>query len=457
MTAPTPRPDVLTGTATTLDVRYVRPGDMEYEEARRVHNGLVDKRPTVIARCTRPSHVRDAIALARTRGLEIAVRGGGHNVAGRATCDRGMMIDLALMKGISVDPGARTVRAQPGVTWGELNRATQAHGLATTGGIISTTGVAGLTLGGGLGWLMGTYGLAADNLLSVEIVLADGQVVTASAASQPDLFWAVRGGGANFGVVTAFEFRLHPVGPTVAAGLVAHPVAKAREVLQFYRAQTRTAPDDLTMFAGLVHAPDGSNVPLAAILACHSGPLDAGLETVQPLKDFGPPVMDAMGPIEYSAFNGMMDAGYPRGARNYWKSSFLGELSDDVIDTYVKCYARCPSPMSQLVLEHVHGVAARIPTDATAFPHRADGYNCLVLAQWMDPADDARCIQWARETYAALQPFVTDGRYVNYLDADDAQGVAAAYGPNYRRLQQLKLKYDPENRFHLNQNIRPAE
>ena len=457
MTVPTPPTDALAGTSTAFAARYLREGDAGYDDARRVHNGFVDKRPAIIARCTNTSQVVDAIALARSQNLEIAVRGGGHNVSGRATCDRGMMIDLSPMKGISIDPGARTARVEPGVTWGELNGATQAHGLATTGGVISSTGVAGLTLGGGIGWIMGKYGLAVDNLLAVEIVLADGRVVTASEQSHPDLFWAVRGGGGNFGVVTSFQFRLHPVGPTIAGGLAAHPVANAREVLRFFRERTRTAPDELTMFAGLVHAPDGSNVPLSAMLACHCGPLEEGLAAIQPIKDFGPPVMDAMGPIEYSQMNSMLDAGYPRGARNYWKSSFLDELTDDAIETMARCYETCPSPMAQLLLEHVHGAVSRVPADATAFPHRRDGYNFLVLTQWMDPADDARCIQWTRDTYAAMKPFTTDGRYMNYLDADDATGSAAAYGVNYGRLQQLKRKYDPENVFHLNPNIRPVE
>lgn len=455
MTVPTP--PTHSGTTTGFAARYLREGDAGYDDARRVHNGFVDKRPAFIARCTSTSQVVDAIALARSQNLEIAVRGGGHNVSGRATCDRGMMIDLSPMKGISVDPAARTAQVEPGVTWGELNPATQAHGLATTGGVISSTGVAGLTLGGGIGWIMGKYGLAVDNLLSVEIVLADGTVVTASEQSHPDLFWAVRGGGGNFGIATSFQFRLHPVGPTIAGGLVAHPVAKAREVLRFFRERTRTAPDELTMFAGLVHAPDGSNVPLAAMLACHCGSLEEGTAAIQPIKDFGPPVMDAMGPIEYSQMNSMLDAGYPRGARNYWKSSFLDELTDDAIETMARSYETCPSPMAQVLLEHVHGAVSRVPADATAFPHRRDGYNFLLLTQWMDPADDARCIRWTRDTYAAMKPFTSDGRYMNYLDADDATGSAAAYGVNYGRLQQLKRKYDPENVFHLNPNIRPVE
>jgi len=400
--------------------------------------------------------VVDAVNLARKLSLEVAVRGGGHNVAGRATVDGGLMIDLAPMKGIHVDPDAHTARAQGGVTWAELNRETQLHGLAVTGGVVSTTGIAGLTLGGGLGWLMGKYGLVLDNLRSVELVTADGQVLRTSKDEQADLFWAVRGGGGNFGVATSFEYQLHPVGPTITGGLVAHPFDRARDVLRFFRDCTASLPDELTVWAGLIHAPDGSGAKLAAMLACHCGSLAAGETAMRPLKQFGSPVMDAIGPMPYCQLNGILDAAYPRGALNYWKSSFLAQLSDDAIDTMIECFARCPTPMGQLLLEHVHGAATRVGVGDTAFPHRADGHNLLVLSEWMEPANTERCIAWARETYAEMEPFMASGRYVNYL-ADDETGdpIAAAYGPNYRRLQELKRKYDPSNFFHMNQNIRP--
>ncbi len=436
--------------------QLLRPGDAGYDEARRVHNGLIDKHPAVIARCSGTADVADAVKLGRDLGLEIAVRGGGHNVAGRATVDDGLMIDLASMKGVHVDAKARTGRVQGGVTWGEFNRETQVHGLATTGGVISTTGVAGLTLGGGVGWLMSKHGLALDNLLSVELVTAEGKVVRASADENPDLFWAVRGGGGNFGIATSLEFRLHPAGPTITGGLVAHPFAKARDVLRFFRDVTKSLPDDMSAFCALTHAPDGSGTPIVAMPVAHFGSPAEAEAAMKPIKAFGPPIIDALGPMPYSALNAMLDAGYPKGALNYWKSSFLSGLSDQAIDTMIECFARCPTPMGALLLEHFHGAVARIGATAAAFPHRAEGYNLLVLAQWLDPAENARCIAWARASYDAMKPFMAKGRYVNYLGDDEATDqVAAAYGPNYARLSEIKHKYDPGNVFHLNQNIRP--
>jgi FAD/FMN-containing dehydrogenase len=426
----------------------------QYDEARRVHNGLVDKRPALIARCRGVADIADAVNLARKQNLEVAVRGGGHNVAGRATVDGGVMIDLSLMKGIHVDPKPRTARAQGGATWAEFDRETQFHGLATTGGAVSSTGIAGLTLGGGLGWLMGEYGLAVDNLLSVEIVTADGGVLRASDLENPDLFWGVRGGGGNFGVVASFEYRLHPVGPMVTGGLVAHAFSGARDVLQFYREVTASLPDELTVYAGLIHAPDGSK--LAAIAVCHCGSPSDGEVATRRIKAFGSPAMDTMGRMEYCQQTSMLDAAYPKGALNYWKSSFLADLSDEAIRTMIDCFAKCPSPMSQVFLEHIHGAATRVGVSDSAFPHRTEGYNLLLLSQWMNSSDNDRCITWARESYAAMQPFAAAGRYVNYLDHDEAgDPVAAAYGPNYRRLRELKAKYDPDNFFHMNQNIQP--
>jgi FAD/FMN-containing dehydrogenase len=443
--------------ATGFSGQILQPTDAGYEETRKVHNGLVDKRPVLIVRCRGVADVVDAVNFARRLDLEVAVRGGGHNVAGRATVDGGLMIDLAPMKGVHVDPHTRTARAQGGVTWAELNRETQLHGLAVTGGVVSTTGIAGLTLGGGLGWLMGKYGLALDNLRSVELVTADGKALRASKDEEPDLFWALRGGGGNFGVATSFEFQLHPVGPIVTGGLVAHPFERARDVLRFFRDFTASLPDEMTVFGGLLHAPDGSGAKLAAMVTGHCGPLGAGETATQPLKQFGPPVMDAIGPMPYCQLNGMLDAGFPKGALNYWKSSFLARLSDEAIDTMIDCFARCPTPMGALLLEHFHGAATRIGVSDTAFPHRADGFNLLVLSQWLEPSDTERCIEWARKTYAAMEPFMAPGRYVNYLGDDEAgDSVATAYGPNYRRLRDIKAKYDPGNFFHVNQNIRPA-
>jgi FAD/FMN-containing dehydrogenase len=456
MTSVPPIADAVNELASKFTGQLLQPTDVGYEEARKVHNGLVNKRPLLIARCRGVADVVDAVNLARNLSLEVAVRGGGHNVAGRATVDGGLMIDLLPMKGIHVDPLARTARAEGGVTWAELNRETQLHGLAVTGGVVSSTGIAGLTLGGGLGWLMGKYGLALDNLRSIELVTAGGQVLRTSKDEHADLFWAVRGGGGNFGVATSFEYQLHPVGPMVTGGLVAHSFDRAREVLRFFRDFTVSLPDESTVFAGLIHAPDGSGTKLAAIVTCHCGSPAAGETAVQPLKQFGPPVMDAIGPLPYCQLNGMLDAAYPKGALNYWKSSFLARLTDDAIDTMIECFARCPTPMGQLLLEHFHGAATRVGVSDTAFPHRVDGYNLLVLSEWMEPANTDRCIAWARKTYSEMEPFVASGRYVNYL-GDDETGdpIAAAYGPNYRRLREIKAKYDPSNFFHVNQNILP--
>jgi FAD/FMN-containing dehydrogenase len=437
--------------------RFLQPADAEYDDTRRVHNGLVDKHPALIARCRGVADISDAVKLARALKLEVSVRGGGHNVAGLAVLDGGLMIDLALMKGIHVDPRARVARAQGGVLWGEFNRETQLHGLATTGGVIGSTGISGLTLGGGLGWLMPKYGLALDNLLSAEMVMADGSVKRASADENADLFWAIRGGGGNFGIAASFEFALHPVGPMIMGGLVAHPLAKARQVFQFFREQSAAAPDELMLLVGLIHAPDGSGEKLVAIVAGHCGSLADGEAALRPFKGFGPPVLDTMGPISYCALNSLFDAGLPRGALNYWKSQFLAGLSDEAIAVLVERFAACESPMSQIFIEHFHGAASRVPVSATACAMRLTGYNVGIISQWMDPGQNEACTAWCRETFAGLKPFFAAARYVNYLDHDEAgDPVAAAYGPNYSRLRELKAKYDPENIFHANVNIRPA-
>ena len=446
--------DAVSELAKTFTGQLIRPTDPPYDDVRRVHNGLVDKRPALIARCRGVADIVGAVNCARSLNLEVAVRGGGHGVAGRAAVDGGMMIDLSLMKGIHVDPKARIARAQGGVTWGEFNRETQLYGLATTGGAVSTTGIGGLTLGGGLGWLMGRCGLAVDNLLSVDVVTADGRLQRASPADDADLFWAVRGAGANFGVAASLEYRLHPVGPTITGGLVAYPFDMAKEVLRFYREATASLPDEFPIFATLIHGPDGAKV--VALVLCHSGALEAGATATRPIKSFGAPLMDTVGPMSYCDLNAMLDAAYPKGALSYWKSNFLARLSDDAIDTMIDRFGQCPSPMDQVLLEHLHGAATRVGVADTAFPHREVGYNFLVASQWTDPARTDRGITWVRETYAAMTPFLAAGRYVNYLDQDDvADAAAAAYGPNYLRLRELKAKYDPDNVFHMNQNIRP--
>jgi FAD/FMN-containing dehydrogenase len=431
----------------------LQPNESGYDDARKIHNGIIDRKPALIARCLGTADIVDAVNFARTHGLELAVRGGGHNVAGRAVCDGGLMIDLSLMKSVDVDVARRTARAQGGVTWGEFNRETQLHGLATTGGVISTTGIAGLTLGGGLGWLMAKYGLATDNLISAEVITASGDVIRASENENADLFWGLCGGGGNFGVVSRFEYRLHPVG-RVTSGLITYPVDQARDVLKFFREVTSALPDDLTIFGGLLHAPDGAQI--AVLIVCHCGSLDQAEAALRPIKKFRTPVVDSIAPTTYEATNSMLDAGFPRGALNYWKSSFIKELSDPATDTLVARFAQCPSPMSALVLEHIHGATTRIGVSDTAFPHRREGYQLLIVSEWLDRADNFRNIAWARDSYDAMRPYFASARYVNYLGDDEGEdAVAAAYGPNYQRLRTLKAKYDPMNLFRLNQNIRP--
>jgi FAD/FMN-containing dehydrogenase len=436
--------------------RVLLPSDAAWDTARRVHNGLIDKRPAIIAQCLGTADIVSAVRLARDQRLEIAVRGGGHNVGGRATVDGGMMIDLSLMKHASVDPRARTARVAGGTLWGHLNRETQLHGLATTGGVVSTTGVAGLTLGGGLGWLMPKHAMALDNVRAVEMVLADGRVVRAAADEHADLFWAVRGGGGNFGVASSFEFALHEVGPVVAGGLVAWPVDRARDVLRHLRDLAATANDDLMLVGALITAPDAAT-KLAAIGAGFFGSAASGERALLPIKSFGQPVMDAMGPIPYMQLNAMLDASYPAGARNYWKSHFVEQLADDAIDSVVDAFLKCPSPMGQIVIEHFHGAATRVAPTDTAYALRNPGFNVLVLSQWAAAAGDAAGIAWAGDSYAALRRFVGPSRYLNYLDHDDIgeAALAAAYGANLRRLQSIKKTYDPQNVFRQNVNIVP--
>jgi FAD/FMN-containing dehydrogenase len=400
----------------------------------------------------------DALNFAIQRDLEIAVRGGGHNVAGRAVIDNGMMIDLSPMKGIYVDPTARSVRVQAGVTWGEFNQATQLHGLATTGGAVSSTGVAGLTLGGGFGFLMGQHGFTIDTLTAVDVVTARGEVLRASKEENSELFWGVRGGGGNFGIATSFEFKLHAIGPTVYGGMIAYPINQSKDMLRFYRELTSAAPDELTVAASLTHSPDGSGQRLAAMLVCHCGQADEATAALHPIKAFTTPVFDGLGPLSYTSLNEMLDPGFPKLALNYWKSCFLGELSDDVITVLREQFARCPSPMSKLILEHFHGAALRAKPTDTAFPHRDCGYSVLIIAQWSEPKDNTPNITWAQETFAALEPFTRHGAYSNYMAADEPlSGVKRAFAENFPRLQKLKDLYDPGNLFRNNQNIPPSK
>lgn len=426
-----------------------------YDAARAVHNGLIDRRPALIVRCRTTSDVVAALALARRTGLEVSVRGGGHNVAGRAVTHGGLMIDLAEMKAIAINPVRATASAQGGVVWGELNDAAAEHGLAVTGGAVSSTGIAGLTLGGGLGWLMAKHGLAADNLLGVELVTADGEVLDVDGASHPDLFWALRGGGGNFGVATSFTYRLHPL-QTVAGGLIAHPLDAAPDLLRFYRDAVADASDELTVFAGLVHAPDGSGAKLAALVVFHTGDAEAAERDLDPFKTWGSPLVVEVGEMPYPVMNTILDAGFPAGSLNYWLSSFTRGLPDELIDLAVERFATAPSAMTSILLEHFHGAVTRVEATETAVPHRDKGWNLVIPSVWTDPAETDANIAWSRETFAAMRPHFRTGRWLSYLGDDQAEdAVRAAYGANYERLRELKRRYDPDNVFHLNHNISP--
>ena len=434
----------------------LEPGTAGYEQARRIHNGLIDRRPALIARCHTAADVREAVLFAQERQLEIAVRGGGHNVAGKAVTEGGLMIDLAAMRGVRVDAGDRRAWAQGGARWRDFNSATGAHEMATTGGVVSTTGIGGLTLGGGEGWLMGRYGMSVDNLLGAELVTADGDVLTVRADEHPDLFWAIRGGGGNFGIATALEYKLHHV-PDVFGGLLAYPLGAAHDVTERYRDVTAGAPDELTAFLALAHAPDGSGTKLIGTPLCHCGPPDQATRDVAALRDERALVVDTLASVPYPDINTMLDEAFPAGTLNYWKSAFLRDLTTDAIDVLVDAFATCPSPMTSIVIAHYHGATSRVSPTDTAFPHRGPGYSPVILTQWTDPADTNANITWTQATFEALRPHTTDRVYVNNLASDDESMVPSAYGPNLARLRHIKRRYDPRNVFHLNHNIQPSE
>jgi len=445
-----------TALARSLAGEVLRPGDKGYEDARHIYNGLIDRRPAAIVRCRTASDVAAAVTFARHEALELSVRGGGHGVAGRAVAEGGVMIDLSPMSTVEVDPDARIARAGGGTTWRGFNAATAEHGLATTGGVVSTTGIAGLTLGGGFGYLMGRVGMAADNLLSLEVVTATGDILNVDAETEPDLFWAMRGAGANFGVATTLTYRLHPI-DRIVGGLVVHPFGAARDLLRFFREFTTGAPDVLYTFGGLLHAPDGSGTPVAAVVVGHSGDEGSAEADLEPLLEFGDPMLVQVGPMSYPEINMMLDAGFPTGSLNYWKSSFLRRLDDAAIDTMIETFPACPSPMSGLVMEHFHGAATRVPIEDTAVPHRQEGFNFLLTSLWTDPSMSDANVAWTKEVYVAMRPHLAERRYVNYLDRDDdaEASATAVYGPNAERLATLKQRWDPDNVFHLNHNIRP--
>ena len=442
---------------TKLRGGHLLPGDEGYDAARKIYNAMIDNRPGIIARCAGVADVVDAVNFARNNGLLVSVRGGGHNVSGNAVCDGGLMIDLSPMKGVRVDLDSKTARAEPGVTWAEFDRETQAFGLATTGGLVSTTGIAGLTLGGGLGWLMGNHGLACDNLISVDVVTADGRLLTASASRNEDLFWGLRGGGGNFGVATSFEFRLHPVGPMLG-GILIHRLDKAAEIIRFYDNFTRSSPDELGTFVGFVTSPAGERV--LAIFVCYNGAVEEGERILKPLREFGPPLADMIGPMPYVQVQRMMDDAFPAGRQNYWKSNFLKGLDPEAIQVIVDHVLKAPSPYSAVAIEQFSGAVNRVGMNDTAFNHRNARYNLLIVGIWLDPAAKAQNVKWVRDLWGAMRPYSSDGVYVNYLgqEADEgAERVKSAYGPEkYARLVALKEKYDPTNLFRLNQNIRPS-
>jgi len=429
-------------------------GDAAYNTTRKVWNEMVDKRPALIVRCQGVADVINAVRFAKTHQLLLSVRGGGHNVAGNAVCDGGVMIDCAAMKSVHVDPVARIARAEPGVTWAEINHETQAFGLATTGGVVSHTGIAGLTLGGGIGWLASKYGYTCDNLVAADVVTADGNLVRASAAQNPDLLWALRGGGGNFGVVTSFEFQLHPVEPIVYGGMVAWPFEAAHEVLKFYGEICRGCPDDLAINAGIIYTPDGHHV--VALIAAWLGDINEAEARLAPIRTFGNPAADMMGPIPYTTLNTLFDAGNPFGVHRYWKSGYFTELGDELIDRIIQHASDTTSPMSAILLFRVDGVCTRQDPSATAFSLREPCWDFDIIAQWADPAEANRHIDWARRFWASMEPF-SRGVYINHLDADDPKArIRTAYGPNYERLAKLKTKYDPTNFFRMNNNIPPG-
>jgi FAD/FMN-containing dehydrogenase len=429
-------------------------GDARYDEARRVWNGNVDRRPGLIVRCTGAADVQQAVNFARSLGLLVSVRGGGHSAPGYGTNEGGLVIDLSPMKGIRVDPDARTVSAQGGVLWRELDHETQAYGLATTGGTVSNTGITGLTLGGGLGWLMGKHGLTVDNLISADLVTADGEFRKASAKDNPDLFWALRGGGGNFGVVTSFEYRLHPV-TQVLGGMVIYPLDQARDVLRFYRDFCGTLPDEAEAYAALLTAPQG--MPVAALILGYNGPIAEGEKVLAPARRFGKPIADVVAPMPYAARQRMLDEpNATHGLQRYWRSAFTEQISDGLIDVMVEGASSFSSPLSALLFFHMHGAATRVSPLATAFAPRRTQWDFDAIGQWADAGQSATHTGWVRALWTKLEPHLKGSAYVNHLAADDRpEKVRASYGDNYARLRALKATYDPKNLFRVNANIAP--
>jgi hypothetical protein len=431
----------------------LRPDDSGYNQARKVFNAMIDKMPGLIIRCAGASDVIRSIAFAREHDLSLSIRGGGHSVAGTAVCDGGLMLDMSGMKGVRVDPVERTADAQPGLLLGDLDRETQSFGLATPLGIVSVTGIAGLTLGGGIGWPNGKHGLACDNVRSAEVVTADGQLLVANANENEDLCWGIRGGGGNFGVVTRFTYRLHPVGP-VLGGAVVYPLARARNVLRSYHEFMETCPDELATIASFGAGPDGGSV--LALAVCYLGAIEDGERIIHPLRAFDTPLVDSIQPMDYCALQSGSDGAFPSGRLHFWKASWLKDLTDDAIEVMLRFVAEKPSTATTAALQDMHGAAARVDPTATAFPHRNHHYDFFILSQWTDPAESDENVRWTREFFEAMQPFLERGVYVNDLGNEGEDRVIAAYGANYERLVSLKDRYDPANLFRINHNIRPS-
>jgi FAD/FMN-containing dehydrogenase len=440
---------------TALRGEVILPGDANYDTARRVWNGNVDRRPALIARCHSPGDVQNAVNFARNHDLLLSVRGGGHSAPGYGVNDGGMVLDLTPMKAIAVDAGRRTARAEGGGLWREFDAATQAHGLATTGGTVSNTGIGGLTLGGGIGWLGGLHGATVDNLISAEVVTADGQLRRASATENADLFWALRGGGGNFGVVTTFEYRLHPVGQ-VLGGMVLHALDDAAAMLRFYRDFVPTLPDAAECHAGLLTVPDVG--PVAAILVGYNGPIEDGERVFAPLRAFGRPIADMVGPMSYGDRQVLLDApNAQHGFHRYWRSAFTEELSDDLIDVLVEGASRFSSPMSALLMFYIHGAITRVPPTETAFSARRPQWDFDAIGAWVDGAESPTHIAWVRALWDRIEPHLEGAVYVNHIaDDDKPEKVRSSFGENYARLRELKAKYDPGNLFRVNSNIAPA-
>ncbi len=434
----------------------IGPDLRDYEQARRVWNGNIDRHPAFIARCLGTADVMASVAFAREHDLLVAIRSGAHNAAGYGTCDGGLVIDLSRMKGMKVDPKALTADAQAGLLWGEFDVETGAFGLATTGGVVSNTGIAGLTLGGGLGWLMGKHGLTIDNLHSVDLVTADGEFLTASAEENADLFWGLRGGGGNFGVATAFRYRLHPVERAVLGGMVIHPMSQAQEVLRFYREFSANLPDEAEAYAALVTSPEGE--PIVALVLGYNGPLNEGERVLAPARRFGNPLADLVEPMPYAMRNSIQDEpNAVHGIQRYWKSGFTETIDDDLIDVLVDAAMGFMSPLTAMVFFRVHGAATRVAGDATAFGLRRAQWDFNVISQWTDDAQSDSQIAWTRTTWGQIEPMISGSAYVNHLAGDDTpEKVRASFGQSYERLGALKRQYDPTNFFRLNANIAPT-